>query len=75
MTFYLSPFPLIVNININTFNKKVNYYVVHYYDVPENIKTYFLLGQTRNYHSDSIVEWAKDEKDLEIYINIKKYNL
>lgn len=62
-------------IDIKIFKNKILYYVVQYYRIPENIKMYFLLDKTRNYHTDSIVEWAKEEKDLEIYINIKKYNL
>lgn len=62
-------------IDINIFKSKINYYVIQYYHIPENIKTYFHDGQTRHYHSDSIVEWAKEKEDLKIFIDIKKYNL
>ena len=67
-------------IDIKIFKNKILYYVVQYYHIPENIKTYFcydntMLEQNRHYHSDSIVELAKDKEDLKIFTDINKYNL
>ena len=54
-------------------------YRVLFYNIPENIEQWFSINLEGDKYlvidREEILYWSKDKKDLEPYIQAKKYNL
>jgi hypothetical protein len=49
-------------------------YVVKYKEIPDYIRNRF-HSREREFKLEEILHWSNNEKDLEIYIDVNKYNL